>query len=177
MSGRGGIEAAKARTSARPALGELMDETVALFHRLRAVAEEVHGQGEASAGRRGLLLSLARGGPQTVPQLARARPVSRQHVQTLVNALAADGLVELVENPAHKRSSLVRLTRAGALRLDGMARRERELLGSLSLGVGAHELRAASETLRQVRAAFASPTWRRTVAGTAHPARRRREGR
>jgi len=56
-----------------------------------------------SAARRGVLRSLARLGPQTVPQMAGARPVSRQHIQTIVNALAADGLVETIDNPAHKR--------------------------------------------------------------------------
>jgi len=162
--------------AARPALGELMDETVLLFHRLRAVAEEVHGQGEASAGRRGVLRSLARGGPQTVPQLARARPVSRQHIQSLVNALAADGLVELVANPAHKRSPLVRLTAAGARRIEAMAARERTLLGVLRIGVTQAELRSAAETLRRVRGAFAGRAWRESLAPAAGRPRARTEG-
>jgi hypothetical protein len=41
-----------------------------------------------TAGKRGVLKGLDRLGPQTVPQMARARPVSRQHIQTLVNRLA-----------------------------------------------------------------------------------------
>ena len=92
----------------------LIDETRLLFHHLRRTAESLHRQGEITAGRRGVLESLHREGPRTVPQLARARPVSRQHIQKLVDPLAAEGLVELVDNPRHKRSKLVRLTAAGA---------------------------------------------------------------
>ena len=95
------------------ALESVFAETVALFHRLRAVAEQVHGQGETSAGRRGILKSLDRLGSQTAPQMARARHVSRQHIQILVNQLAKEGLVDFIDNPAHKRSSLVHLTRKG----------------------------------------------------------------
>ena len=69
------------------ALAVLFDAAVALFHRLRATAGEVHGQGEPTAGRRGVLRDLSRLGPQTVPQMARRRPVSRQHIQLLVNGL------------------------------------------------------------------------------------------
>src|SRR5262249_26714267 len=89
-----------ARLRQLAALQSVGDETRKLFHRLKAVAETVHGQGETSAGRRGILLDLARHGAHTVPQLARARPVSRQHIQTLVNALRTDRYVELIDNPA-----------------------------------------------------------------------------
>src|SRR5436190_234471 len=97
-------------SSLSSSLGALIDETVALFHRLRAAAAAIHGEGELSAARRGVLRSLARAGAQTVPQIAAARPVSRQHIQTVVDALVADRLVETTDNPAHRRSVLVRLT-------------------------------------------------------------------
>ena len=86
------------------ALESLLGAAVALFHRLQAVADEAYHQGELSAGRRGVLRGLDRHGPQTVPQMARARPVSRQYIQTLVDVLAKEGYVGLIANPAHKRS-------------------------------------------------------------------------
>jgi len=143
----------------RVPLGVLFDETVALFHRLRLTAEEIHGQGEASAGRRGVLRSLGRGGAQTVPQLARARPVSRQHIQVLVNALLGDGLVELRENPAHRRSRLVALTRKGALLLAAMEEREGRLLSRLAVPASARELDAAAAVLRKVRESLEGASW------------------
>src|SRR5215813_8522065 len=63
------------------AMQEVFDEAVSLFHLLRALAARLHGQGEMTAARRGILRGLERLGPQSVPQLARARPVSRQHIQ------------------------------------------------------------------------------------------------
>jgi DNA-binding MarR family transcriptional regulator len=131
--------------------GHLIDETVALFHRLRAAAEKVHGEGETSAARRGVLRSLAQGGPQTVPRMARARPVSRQHIQTIVDALAADGLVATVANPAHKRSVLVRLTARGKAAVRDIARREAALLASLDLGIPAADLARAAAVIRTFR--------------------------
>lgn len=145
------------------ALAELIGETTALFHRLKLAAEEVHDQGQVSAGRRGILLGLARSGPQTVPQMARARPVSRQLVQTLVNGLLEDGYVAYAPNPAHRRSHLVRLTRSGARLVARMERRERDLLGDLRVGVPARELRAAARTLRRLRGVLESEAWRRRL--------------
>ena len=89
---------------------ESFEQVVSLFHRLRLATEQLHGGNELTAGRRGVMLSLLNGGPRTVPQLARARPVSRQHIRTIVTPMVKEGLLELVHNPNHKRSPLVQLT-------------------------------------------------------------------
>jgi len=88
-------------------LALLFDETVALYLRLTATAAAIYGQGAISGPRRTVLVALARSGPQTVAQLARARAQSRQRLQPLVNHLVREGLLELAENPAHARSPLV----------------------------------------------------------------------
>jgi DNA-binding MarR family transcriptional regulator len=51
--------------------------------------------------------------PLTVPQIAEMRPTSRQRMQRLADELAAEGIVEFIDNPKHRRSKLVRLTRKG----------------------------------------------------------------
>lgn len=135
----------------------LFDETVRLFHRLRVLARRVHGQGEASAGRRGVLRSLMGQGSQTVPALARARPVSRQHIQALVDQLRAQGLVVLQPNPAHRRSHLVALTGKGRRSLELMEARERRVLAGLGLRASSRALAEAAETLRGVREALETP--------------------
>ena len=158
-----------ARTKARTGVGleaaldAVFSETVALFHRLRAVAEQIHGHGEMSAGRRGVLRSLDRMGPQTVPQLARSRPVSRQHMQSHVDALLGERLVELLDNPAHERSHLVRLTALGKALLDTMSAREARWLRELRLGIPAERLQGAAEVLRDVRSHLESPEWNRRL--------------
>lgn len=140
-------------------LSILIDETVALFHRLKLAAEQVHGEGELSAARRGVLRSLDRRGPQTAPQLAEARPVSRQHIQGLVDALGDEGLVDVMPNPTHKRSHLIRLTRKGQTLIDRMNRREARVLRQSDLGIPASRLREAADVLRQVRGHLESDEW------------------
>src|SRR5262245_13349428 len=101
------------KNSAESAFNRLIDETVKLYRRLNIAADEVHHQGKMSGGLRSILRGLKKEGPQTVPHMARVRAVSRQHVQMLVNHLIKDGLVELIANPASKRSPLVSLTPQG----------------------------------------------------------------
>lgn len=146
------------------ALLRLFDETTALYHELRSLAAEVHGQGELSAGRRGVLRSLDRLGPQTVPQLARARNVSRQHVQVLMNRLLDEGLAAAEENPAHLRSPLMHLTQKGRHLLTAMQGRERDVLARARVGISIRELEHAAGTLGALRRYLESPEWRHNVA-------------
>lgn len=67
-------------------------------------------------------------GPLTVPQMGRAQSLSRQFVQRMVNEAAARHLVETVPNPAHQRSSLVRLTDEGRAAITAVTAREHALL-------------------------------------------------
>jgi len=84
-----------------------------LFHRMRAVGDALHKKHSVTTPMRGVMQSLFDGGSQTVPQMAAARPVSRQHIQTIVDALSERGLVKALPNPNHKRSSLIDLTEEG----------------------------------------------------------------
>lgn len=138
---------------------EVFDEVVGLFHRLRFAAEEVHGQGELSAARRGVMKSLAGGGRQTVPQLARARYVSRQYIQKIANGLVSDGLAEFVDNAAHKRSKWLCLTAEGEALLASFLARERATFAGLSFDSTAAELEVALGVLRGFRELLDGPEW------------------
>lgn len=145
------------------ALESIIAETVSLFHRLRVVAEQIHRQGEFTSGKGGVLRGLDVFGPQTVPQMARTRPVSRQYIQTLVNFLEKEGHVELIDNPAHKRSRLVRLTPKGKALVDAMMRRQAKLFAQLKLDIAEKDLRAAGNALRAVRELFEGDRWKRLL--------------
>src|SRR5574342_396024 len=100
--GGGKKRVSRASGGASPAespFDSLINETVSLFHRLRIVADQIHHCGEMTGALRSILRSLDKLGEQTVPQIARARAVSRQHVQALVNQLAEERLVEFIANP------------------------------------------------------------------------------
>ena len=147
--------------AAESAFNILINENGLLFNRLKLVAEQIHQQGEMSGVRRAVLRMLDRQGAQTVPQISRARSVSRQHVQALVNELTEEGYVEFVENPAHKRSPFARLTARGQQFVQAMNRREQQLHEKLPLAVSDAEMLAAARTLRALRAVFESEQWKR----------------
>lgn len=132
-------------------LEALLAEVSAVHHRLEAVAQTLHRQGDQSRTRRGVLRELERAGARTVPQLARQRGMTRQHLQVVVNALLADGLVEPARNPEHRRSNLIQLTTAGRTRVAELVGREMELLAGNQLPLPADQLAIARELLRSVR--------------------------
>jgi DNA-binding MarR family transcriptional regulator len=132
------------------ALMHLIDEIVAVHLRLQMLTEELHGHSEISRACRGILRDLHRMGPRTVPQLARGRPVSRPNVLMLVNRLIAQGLVQTLPNPDHKRSYLVRLSAVGTALFEEMERRERDVLAQIELGVSLEEIQMASRILERL---------------------------
>ncbi len=137
----------------------VVDEVRLLFHRLAAVADDLHAQSVLTAAQRGVLEHLLRNGPTTVPDIARARGVTRQHIQVLVNDLLAGERVATVANPAHRRSPLVELMPDGrAVILAALAREEQlvdERLGDVDPG----ELETTIRTLRLLRSRLeGSPT-------------------
>src|SRR5215470_7661738 len=156
MTNSGGKKrASRARREESPSespFDSMINETVLFFHRLRIVADQIHHRGEPTGALRSILRSLDKLGEQTVPQMARARAVSRQHVQALVNLLVEERLVEFIANPAHKRSPLARLTTLGKKTVDAMNHREAGLLSQADLGVPDQDLSQTAETLRTVRA-------------------------
>src|SRR5215207_7878073 len=98
------------------AIAELMLEIAQCFFRIRSLGQKegfITGWG---GGAFGFMRSLAILGPLTVPQIAHMRPTSRQRMQRLADELAAEGVVEFIDNPKHLRSKLVRLTPYGAAR-------------------------------------------------------------
>jgi len=132
-------------------LRALGNEVTALHFRLIAALERVHGPGAFSYGGRALLRNLVELGPRTVPELARMRPVSRQYVQQLVDDLAARRLVSFEDNPAHRRSKLVRATAEGRRTLASMLRREASLLARIARGLDPLDVERALALLRAAR--------------------------
>jgi len=156
----------------RGELRAVVDETIALFHRVRYVAEQIYGPDGRSTARRGLLRGLVRYGPRTVPQLALARRVTRQHTQEVVDRLAADGLVELIANPAHARSRLVRATRRGESLVERMDETDARVLVAIGGGLSIRDLAVTARTLRVVCVCFEDePRWRSAIASGEDPAR------
>ena len=142
-------------------LREWIDEIRSCFHQLGAAATDIHQASGVTGQQRAVLESLLRHGDQTVPDMARARPVSRQHIQSIVDELLATGLVAVMANPAHKRSSLIRLTAKGRRLMRTVTARERAVMPLLSAAFSASELEHAIGLTRRLRRLAAERPWRR----------------
>ncbi len=130
------------------ALQHVAAENAALFHKLRVLANSIHGEGELD---RSLIQALDREGEQTVPQLAKSRGVSRQHVQLAINRLVEAKSVEKSQNPAHRRSNLMVLTGAGKKFAEALREKEGAALAEIDLGMPAKELESIANSLQGIR--------------------------
>jgi len=132
------------------AIAELLLEVAQCFFRIRAAGQKTGLITSWGGGAFGFLRSLALLGPLTVPQIAQMRPTSRQRMQRLANELAAEGFVEFVDNPKHRRSKLVRLTPAGGRCYRELNMRFLAIVSTLGGGLSEAEVRGAKETVRRL---------------------------
>ena len=89
---------------------QLINEVRLFYQSLVQIGDELHRESNISMGMRAVLEFLDRNGATTVPQMARARRVTRQRIQTLVNSLFELDLAMSIRNPESKRSPLITLT-------------------------------------------------------------------
>ncbi|MFD0790249.1 MarR family transcriptional regulator [Microbacterium insulae] len=118
--------ASMVRRGTRP-IDELMFEIFRTNDRLLAVGDAtVKGLGLTSA--RWLVLGAVAMSPKPLPvaQIARSMGLSRQAVQRLANEMSGDGLLELRDNPNHRRVRIVVLTGAGMRAYEAALERWRE---------------------------------------------------
>ena len=155
-SARHGTEVRR-RTEADPvvdskaeAVAELMLEVAQCFFRIRAVGQKTGLITSWGGGAFGFMRSLALLGPLTVPQIAQMRPTSRQRMQRLADELAAEGLVEFIDNPKHRRSKLVRLTRKGDARYRELNARFLAIASTLGVALSEADIRKTIEIVRHL---------------------------
>jgi DNA-binding MarR family transcriptional regulator len=89
-------------------------------------------------------------GPLTVPRIAQMRPASRQRMQRLANELAAEGLVEFIDNPKHRSSKLIRLTRKGERRYRELNAQLISIASTFRVAQNEADIRKTIEILRRL---------------------------
>lgn len=129
-------------TTWQPDLAPVADRIPRLFHLMKAIGDAAHAEQGVNAASSAVLGALVADGPQTVPAMARAWPASRQYIQSLVNDLMSEGLVEARSNPAHRRSSLIALTERGARTAATLKVREAAMLSMSARAVSAADVAA-----------------------------------
>lgn len=134
-------------------LTHVFDEARLMIHRSIVAIDHLHQGSGVSVPMRAVLEFLRAHDAHTVAAIARARSVSRQHIQVIVNDLLDAGLVERVENPSHRRAPLIRLAAVGERTIDDLHAREREVFEPVlaaSHWLSEERLAVAAEVLRQV---------------------------
>ncbi|MBX9746272.1 MAG: MarR family transcriptional regulator [Hyphomonadaceae bacterium] len=129
---------------------ELSVAVIEFYFRIEAVTQATAGFATAG-GEWGCLRTLVKEGPMTVPEMARTRPVSRQHCQTICNALEMQGLVEFIDNPKHKKSKLVRVTKKGRSRFESMRSQFLDAAAVYAPLFTASEVSTATDVCRRAR--------------------------
>lgn len=119
----------------------------ACCNRLDAIEDELRQEAGITAAMRAVLGELHEHGAQTVPQIARSRGVTRQHIQALTDRLLASQLVRTQENPRDRRSPLLRLTEHGEAVVERMREREVTVLTEMGQALGDCDVEVALTTL------------------------------
>ncbi len=133
-----------------------MTQVRACFHQLKALAEKMHQDLGVNPSMRAVLEALATDAPRTVPEIAGTKGVSRQHIQTVMNALLDAGLVESQDNPAHKRSPLFALSQQGRSVFAIIREREVEPLRNLANRLSNEVIDDAQRSIANINKAIAS---------------------
>jgi DNA-binding MarR family transcriptional regulator len=132
------------------AIAELMLEVAQCFFRIRAVGQKTGLITSWGGGAFGFMRSLALLGPLTVPQIAQMRPTSRQRMQRLADELVAQRLVTFIDNPKHRRSKLVQLTRKGDARYRELNARFLVIASTMGVALSEADIRRTTEIVRQL---------------------------
>lgn len=145
--------AKRSHTPAGEALAELILEVFRVNGDLLVTGDELmRDLGQTSA--RWQVLGAIQNKSQPVAGIARDMGLARQSVQRTADLLAAEGVVEYVDNPAHRRAKLVRLTPNGQQLLDEISQRQITWSNELAKAMPATQgdIRHALEVLRRLRA-------------------------
>lgn len=135
-------------------LTEVFDLVGPLYRRALRKVEQGEAVEGVSVGVRAVLDLLRQHGPLTVPQMGRILALSRQFVQRMVHDAAAQGWVEVTPNPAHQRSSLIRLTEEGRATVTAVLGREHHLNRQVGGELTDAEVRACVRVLTEILKTF-----------------------
>ena len=132
-------------------LTALILETFRLSGRLLSAGDQLVGSLGLSSARWQVLGALAlEARPLTVAQIGRRMALSRQAVQRVVNDLVSDGVLELRDNPDHKRAKLVVLTEKGTNVYSEADARQVGWANELGEGLSPDDLDIAGTVLREI---------------------------
>ncbi len=124
------------------------------------MSEDLLSDTGVNTSQRALLEFLHRQQPQTVPQIAREKSVSRQHIQSVANELLSLELIDSTRNPDHKRSHHLMLTAKGKSLFESIRKQETVLIKHMEQVLSQQDLTTTLETLRSIDGYLSSDKWK-----------------
>ena len=138
------------------AMTELVLQIFRVNGLLLAVGDDLTRDLGLTSARWQVLGALANG-PLTVAQIARNMGLKRQSVQRLVDVLSEQGILELEDNPHHRRAKLVRLSESGQRKYEQISKIQVRWVSSVSRDVDVQALSAAVTLLRNLEVRLQQP--------------------
>ena len=147
---RKSISRAKAEKQVPIVVADIYELAGRLREHGEAIAATV-GQTQA----RWQVMSAASGRPQTVPQIARVLGVTRQNVQRIADLLVAEDAAEYRDNPDHRASPHLILTKSGRTALERITQAAAGYHAALTQTLSASEVASLQRGLRRLLDAVA----------------------
>ncbi|WP_068083698.1 MarR family winged helix-turn-helix transcriptional regulator [Polycladidibacter stylochi] len=129
----------------------LLGEVTTLYFFLNRLSASLMNKNGLTPFMRSLLLHIENEGPQTVPQIAQQKRVSRQNIQVPIDQLRDKGLIDAIANEAHKRSKKYQLTDKGKDLTAKVIEQEVALMAPVINELGSGKLLQAIHTLQHTR--------------------------
>ena len=133
------------------AMFELISSLMATFFKLRAAGKQVSEEAGWGSGTWSLMRTIQIEGPQTVPQLAKRRPVARQRMQKIADDLVGEGLAQFIPNPRHKRSMLLDLTAKGHNHVRRTTEQIRDMADVLATGMDPRAIDTSQQIVTELQ--------------------------
>ena len=143
------------------ALKLLLSETRSLFHHMKLLAEDSFQEEAMSGGAKGILRDLAWMGPQSEENLAKLRPLSRIHIEEMIDPLISSGYIQRSGNIDDDLVPQLELTEKGRRFLRSSNKREMDILTAISLSISKEEMLTALDVLKSIRMSFSADICKR----------------
>src|ERR1700716_1685343 len=140
------------RTPAGEAVSALIVTIFRLHGRLLAVGDRLVADFGLTSARWQVLGAIAFAPtPEPVARLARNMGLNRQGVQRIVGELAAEGFVELKDNPHHRSAKLVVMTAKGLKAFEAAMRLQTPWVNMLGEDLDPKSIEKAGRVLEELR--------------------------
>lgn len=129
---------------------DLVFEIFRSYGRIMKVGD-VMGQPIGLTSSRWQVMGSLKHNKASVSDIARYMGLQRQSIQRTIDLLRREGLVELIDNPKHRRSKLVALTPSGWKTIGEADNIRDDWIKRSTVGISTSELESAYTFLRRVR--------------------------